>query len=259
MKKRFIPIILALVCVLACTILLAACGSEDPFKSKAWKMKSEEVTEQQWAAAFNEDNFKNVKVEITTIQKGQYEKEDGTTEEIEATINSTIIVADDVWYYKSTTKVNKGSQEVKDEAKDSEAEGYFTKNVDGTYTVVHKEDGKWVKDTTDRNRAESELDAYLAYGLMRDWFKFVDAESGYMLDVANINDVPWNQLKRFNGNRLKFQDGKLVAFFDELMVTETVIIEETENSLQTEEKEIGRIYRMVTFTYGGQKLTVPNA
>ena len=259
MKKRFVPLILALVCVLTCTVLLAACGSENPFKSKAWKMKSEEITEQQWAAAFNEDNFKNIKVEITTVQQGQYEKEDGTTEDIEATMNVTIIVADDVWYYKSTAKVNKGSQEVKDEAKDAEVEGYFVKQSDGTYTTVHKEDGKWLKDTTDSNRAESELDVYLAYGLLHDWFYFVDAESGYMLDVANINDVPMDDLKNFNGNRLKFQDGKLVAFFDEFMVTETVIVEETENSLQTEEKELGRIYTMVTFTYGGQKLTVPNA
>ena len=258
MKKRFTPIILALVCILACTVLLAACGSENPFKSKAWKMKSEEVTEQQWAAAFNEDNFKNVKVEITTIQKGQYEKKDGTTEEIEATMKSTIIVADDIWYYKSTTKVNKGSQEIKDEAKDSEAEGYFTKNADGTYTVVHKEDGKWVKDTTDSNRAESELNIYLAYGLMRDWFKFVDAESGYMLNHENIVDVPLDDLMPFNGNRLKFQNGKLAAFFDELMVNETKT-EETENGSHSWTEELGRIYRCVIFTYGGQKLTVPNA
>lgn len=258
MKKRFIPIILVLVCVLACTILLAACGSENPFKSKAWKMKSEEVTEQQWAAAFNKDNFKNVKVEITTIQKGQYEKKDGTTEDIEATIKSTIIVADDVWYYKSTAKVNKGSQEVKDEAKNAEAEGYFTKNGDGTYTVVHKEDGNWVKDTTDSNRAEYELNVYLAYGLMRDWFKFVDAESGYMLDHENIVDVPLDNLMSFNGNRLKFQDGKLVAFFDEFMVTE-LKTEENGNESHSWTEELGRIYRCVTFTYGGQKLTVPNA
>ena len=257
MKRKFLPLILALVCVVTCTLCLAACDSDNPFSSKAWKMKSEEVTAEQWASALSEDGFKNVKIESTTISEGEYERKDGTKEDIKVTIKTTVIIAEDIQYVKTEATVNKGSQEVKDTAAKLNHEGYSTKNSDGSYTVVYKdEDGNWKQDTSTVGVAYTELSQYLMYGKMYDWFKFQGEEIGYMVDFDS-EKMSWDTYQAVSGNRLKFQDGKLVALFGDHVITETIEEEAEDGSTSSTGKDVGRIYQMVTFTYGGQKLTVP--
>ena len=250
--KKFAIVALSLVCVLACTFILTACA-EGPYNNKAWKMKSEEVTAEEWEAAFDEANFENVKVEITQFQTGEYEREDGTTEDIDVVIKTTVIIVGDVHYYKESATVNKGSKEVKDQAKDMNKEGYFTKEQDGSYTVVYKDDnGKWAQDTASASVPADELATYISYGEMRNMFKYNAELFCYVVDFE-CEDAPWEMLYALNGIRLKFQGGKYAAYFSEFTLTETV---ETTPG-QYEGKDIARFVKAVVFTYGGQQLTVP--
>ena len=253
MKKR-IFIALALVCVFTCAFVLTAC-SEGMYNNPAWNMKGEEVTNEEWEAAFAEDNFTNVKMEITVFQVGKYVKKDGTTEDIDVTMKTTVIIADNVHYYKQTNTVNKGSQEVKDEANASAKEGYFTKGTAG-YTVVYKDDdGKWATDTVFSSVAADMLARYLAYGTLRSGFKYDAEQYCYMADLSS-ESIEWEILKELSGVRLKFQGGKYAAFFNDVGISEAHT-ETNGNETTTTYEDIGRIVTAVVFTYGGQKLTVP--
>ena len=231
---------------------LTACG-DNPFSSKAWKMKSEEVTAEQWTEAFKEDNFKNVKIESTTIQEGKFENKDGTKEDAKVVIERTAVIVDDVQYYTAKATVKKGSQNFKDYVQNLNAESYSTKTGEGKYNVVYKnKDGKWRQYPAESGVAKSVLYQYLGLGNFSNVFKYVDAESGYMLDASNT-EVTGDELQYLNGYRLKFKDGKLAAVFGDHTQTETTTVDDGDGSISSSTQEVGRTYESVTFTYGGQK------
>ena len=261
-KTRLLTSALSLALAGAICVGFTACG-DGPYKSKAYKMKSEEVTATEWVAAFKEDTFKNVKVEDTSIYDGEYEKKDGTWEDAKITIKTTITVAEEVSYYKVEATVNKGGQAIKDEYAKQSAEVYSTKGTDGKYTVVYKnDDGKWAEKTEEYDAAASMLARYLRYGAYQKLFKFDGADFGYMADIGaeGLTDEESALAWDLRNIRLKFKDGQFAAIFAEQFVTRSSeAVDNGDGSVSTSSTDVARIFQMTTFTYGGQKLTVPKA
>ena len=224
MKRKLFTTALSLALAGVLCMGLAACNDVDP-----WKMESVEVTAEQWAEAFKPDNFQNVKIEIVMTQTSR-------EEDAKLTVKGTVVVADDVQYIKTEAKA-KGSPEWKALAKGMNEERYSSKSQ-GEYTVIYRDKkGKWTQSSDEAGLADAVIAEYVSYGVLYTLFTFEDAETGYTADPG-AESVSAREL---SGIRLKFKDGKIAAFFSEKSLYQ------------------GDIVQVVTFTYGGQKLTLPSA
>lgn len=226
--KKITLTLLSLVCALCCAFGLAACDGGDPAK-----MKSEKVTAEQWTEAFKADNFKNVKIESTTTNSGSFwNEETETLEQLKATLTSTVIIVDDVQYYKSNVTVLEGSQAAKNYVKDWNFEKYSSAS-NGKYTTYYKnKDGAWRQCPGEGGVAEVAMERYYEIGKMYDKFEYEDGwVKGYWTKSGSLTMDEMDSLNLL-AKSFKFKDNKLVAVYNP-------------------DSEL------TTFVYGGQSLTLP--
>ena len=223
---------IALTAILA--IGLTACNS-------AQSMKSDEVTLEGWTSAFSEENFTNVRMEGETTS-GVSGKAQGGKVDYSQTRRITAVIAGDYEYYKIETETSGKILGIDIADPQPVVEKYSAKKEDGTYTIYTKDaSGNWImEDSVVSVAADIIVGMIGTYANMYESYVFSKDRKGYVgaEDLDGTQEV------------LKFKDGKLAAIwlqsekpdFDENGFTYAVRISGTSS---------------VSFTYGGQSITLP--
>ena len=275
MKKRLATTMASVLLAGVMCVGFTACGDS------AESMKGEEVTAEQWAAAFSAENFENVKIEIECDATTTY-KEDGAWVSGGSSDKAEIVIADGKAYYKLQVSPKGGNGR--------NAEQYEIKTNGGIAVYRQNAAGSWI---------ESEVSQYFQAFLMVDHietlaaqygiFEYNAEKKGYVMKAGNVlrtkvydaqdgelgdaenpmpdmpeeggcePDVPNApngsvESELINGYRdwshmtYKFKDGKLVAIWAE--------VDMNMEDLGGEEGQIKASYSY-RFTYGGQSVTLP--
>lgn len=209
-------------------VSFAACGNE------AESMKGEEVTAEQWAAAFAAENFENVKIEMSSDSK----EEMG---EISAkmSMEGELIIADGKAYYKLKYETDGDLGDLAGELGGLKDVEQYEEQVEGDTVVYTKNaDGAWVKDADD---------AYpIAFRMLA---QYTGMASDYESYEYNADLKGYVEKGSSSDEQLiyKFKDGKLAAIWAE--------VDESEEAMGVTVSVKGS--QSVVFTYGGQSVTLP--
>ena len=215
-------------------VSLTACSSAE-------KMKSEEVTAEEWTAAFAEGNFANVRMEAEqkSVRTG---KTSGGKVDVTQTVRLTAVIAGDLEYYKmevtETGKVH--GVDISDPV--PAAEMYSAKTEEGMYTVYTRNGaGKWTTSVSAVSVAADFIAEAIASfaGNFEDYVYSADRR-GYV----RSDDTDGS------GEVLKFADKKLAAVwqsdtsvdYDDIDYTYAIRVSSTAS---------------MTLEYGGQSITLP--
>lgn len=249
MKKRAIVSTLASLALAGVMCVgFAACGGSDP---EAKSIVGEEVTEEQWNAAFNytSDDFKNFKIEI---EEGLTEKASmgKQSSETEATRTQTVSFVNGKTYGKIVAET---SISLKGDFSDAEKEYIKQQEKEGTYTVEYYVD-------SETSQTIAMVDG--SYKAVDDTYKYYHfCESGDAIGVSIVSNTNFadyvysaDQKGYVKKNAeegetyvIKFQDGKLKALYIEASE------EGTEGGATMSYTE----YTSYVITYGGQSVNVP--
>lgn len=204
-KKIFTTITAALLAA-AMGFTLAACGNKDGENGgenggggnaggntyTAESLVSEQVNAEQWAAAFAEENFTNVKIESVSTQ---------TVEGKQITNKMTIVIAGDISYFKS--EYEGLTEEMEESGEYPEMEQYYSNTEEG-YVAYVKAGQEWVSSKIESTPIESVLDGMvLAYAESQEQYSFSETHKGYVVEgEEGTGEAPI----------IKFKDGKLAAY-----------------------------------------------
>ncbi len=144
MKHKLWLILLVFMSALCLTFGLSACGgtgqggTEKPVDPETFV--SEQITAEEWEAAFTDENFVNYKAEWSVRGSGEFSTE---TTSGKTTITGTVIVMreSDKTYMKreATATFESGEQETETEERYTERD----QNSDWAFYVYEKEEGEW--------------------------------------------------------------------------------------------------------------------
>jgi hypothetical protein len=186
----------------------------------------DESTNEMIAKAFDELSFTNVKIDFNVDTTTNYH-----TKTVTANSTESVIIADNLMYVDSVSEVHYKTYQVNATVQTyTQADGdtiyYYVKNV---------KDDTWYRSQID-NVSSSELEAYMpVYEKIKNKISYDEAKDGYTF-TKTVHNVELEYV-------MKFEDKKLSS------ITATGV------------KEAGRITGTVdaeiTFTYGGQTLTLP--
>lgn len=237
LQKSLLALVLAgALCSLTCCTLPG--GGTD-----ADSLVSDTVTAEEWAAVFDPQNFEEFYGNCTVVLTGTRTQKapDGTT----ATLKGTqILVADGNKLYGKTKFVTSGELSEEDAALYAAQSGefyaerlkYAPSSNGGEYIQYAKEDDVWTTEEIDF----CSYDVYVTVSSIRhggvyihgfEDLEYSEEAKGYV--IKNIED------EGIKAMILKFKDGKLAA-----------VIEEGES-------EGAQFRQTMTFTYGGQTVTLP--
>lgn len=193
---------------------------------------SEQLTAAQWAAAFDESNFQNMKYEYT-LARATMSEINGTAS-IQNMKETVIITADGLQYAK--TVIGMGDT----------VEMYISA-ADGETLFYRQNEGEWSEPNWSDSDGEYGVEFNIAllinnimmYGSFYDSFTYSAEQKGYVIKAGS-------EFEALVGNAfivLKFKDGKLATFYSEI------------KSGSATEGVTG--IELVKITYGGQSLTLP--
>ena len=231
MKHKFLSGIATAALAAVMCIGFVGCGGG------AASIKGEEVTQEQWTAAFSDETFSNYKLTAkATAEEKEGDKSGKTNSEV------TVTVADKKEHIvmKSSAEGNAYSE---DALKEMNREEEFY--VDGTGIVpvcyAKNEDGKWEK-TPSGMTASSIVGVVKACALFYGQFEYSEEKEGYVLKAAA--QLPSGSGDMLKNAVLKFKDGKLAGF----------VVEYNDE----EDGDYSKMVQDYLFTYGGQKVELPS-
>lgn len=231
MKKRAVisTAIGALLAGAAC-LGFAACNDDT-----AESVKSVEVDEETWNAAFGETLFEDYKIELETVETEKteqfvYVRKTTVTAKIKGGLQ-----------YIETVRNNALDGEVPEAQKDYYPVGEVSYEYYVDYSnrvIVAERDGEWVSVTPDRETAGRYVPVQYMIEIL-----FGDAEYGHYEYSEEHKGYVAKDADEGNAVVYKFRDGKLRAV---LMSVTT----------ETEKEEIKASYSAL-FSFGGQEVTLP--
>lgn len=228
MKKKTTALAVAsLLLAGAMCMSFASCGDGE---ETAESMTGEEVTKAQWEAAFGEENFKNVKIEICILE----ETDEGKTKN-----EQEIVVQDGKTYFKLVYNIERGG----DSAEELPSfEGEKTEEYTSAGTLYRKVNDAWMtEDGVGGSVAIGHIQEILERKeLYDDWIYDAD-KKGYVQNPEKEHspeDFTYGKIV------FKFKDGKLAAIW----------------GAYEEEYEEGKYVHYSLselYAYGGQSVTLP--
>ena len=231
--KKFLAVIAPLMVAAVCGF--SACGGGDD--NSEYK-----VTEEEWIAAFSEDNFKNIRLDSVQEDTIYFENSTEGGGALVFTIKKeeSIIIADGIQY----TKVKRTAVDTFGENSEVVREYYYTV-IDGEEELYEYDENTlaWslttIEDTTDFVRFD---DMFFSYSndLKRKYGESTYKEDGYLWTITNEFDgavAVTNGTIRFKENRISEING--------------------ESETTQDGRVSGNGSYTYKFTYGGQSLTLP--
>ncbi len=214
---------------LAATMCIGFVGCGGSAKS----IKGEEVSREEWTAAFKDDTFANYKLVITGSSEAKTEGKTG-----KQTSKATVTVADKKEHLVLSSSAEGDAFSEKELEQANKEEEYY---VDGTSLVPviygKNDDGKWAK-VTSGTTASTLVGVVKTLALLYDAFEYNTEKNGYVLKTGQ------SVAASLEGAVVKFKDGKLAGLYMEM----------------SEEEEDGDYYKIVQdyyFTYGGESVKLP--
>lgn len=229
MKKKVLFGIAASALAAVMCVGFVGCGG-----GNAQSVKGEEVTAEEWVAAFSESSFENFKLVAAMKMEQKAGEESGKQE-----ISATIIVADKKEHIVMTTKSEGTLADSSDEVNE---EVYVDKTGASSVYFEKNDEGQWETDTSGTSASDI-LTSITIYSLLYSAFKYDDEKAGYVVNTDNalLAGVP----EQVRGAVLKFKDAKLVGMYMEY---------------EEGDKDNGEYMKVsydYFFTYGGQSVTLP--
>ncbi len=215
MKKKAVGTALFTLALSAIMCLgFAACGEEktedDVGGDKGdQELASEKVTEAEWNAAFEKDNFANVKVELSSHMEAHW-GDDGVKYFYDVPEEETITIADGkyhvTWNSQFITKVNN----VEDGREQEVGDEYIKKDADGTYLIYKQEKEKWAVSLKNSYQLHCINSGMIDLHKKFDYseFEYSDEAKGYVSIFTS--DDP--QIPAEMKTSLKFKGGKIASY-----------------------------------------------
>lgn len=196
---------------------------------------AEKVTESEWIAAFSEELFTNMKVEI------QHRSKESEYNELEV-CEETAIIANGIYYHIYQGFQYEGDEEVNGDPYSGEA--YYTEENGTMMSYIYYSDEGWSKGPAGQNGFEDNfgwIEEILGYGDLYGEFTFDSEKGGYILTITEEYGESVISVSLL----FKFKDKKLYEVIGESTLTKNgEVIYADANSYK--------------FTFGGQSLTLPN-
>lgn len=242
--KKTISAILSLALGASFALSLAACGEDRPDgegggNNVVKDMVSETVTAEQWAAAFNANNFNSGAVKYVMTQTGNLYLGDDNFKYGTLTITTDVVVSSGKQYQKISYAAS-GDPELTEAAAMSPVEEEYSNKVDDEIFVRYrKNQNKWRWDVTSSGIFDSKIEYILELAPLYESFEYNNEQKGYTVK----DDSPYKTY--LDGSVIKFKDHKLAGMYGEGTMEQGSETYET-----TESYEI---------TYGNQTITLPTA